>query len=163
LVCLGKALTGGFPLSACVGRADLMNAWPPSRGDAVHTSTFLGHPVGCAMALAQIAEIEKLNLPAAAAELGKFLLEELSAIQKVKLTASARGLGLLAGIELNWPDGRPATAETFAVIKEMLRRGYILIPEGEHGNVISFTPPLTIARAQLAEAVNELKKVLMAF
>ncbi len=64
LICLGKALTGGFPLSACVGRADLMDAaWPPSRGEAIHTSTFLGHPVGCAMALAQIAEIEKLNLP----------------------------------------------------------------------------------------------------
>src|SRR5208283_979344 len=52
LVCLGKALTGGFPLSACVGRADIMNtAWPASRGEAIHTSTFLGHPVGCAMAL----------------------------------------------------------------------------------------------------------------
>lgn len=162
LVCLGKALTGGFPLSACVGRADLMNAWPPSRGEAIHTSTFLGHPVGCAMALAQIAEIQESNLPAAAAELGKFLLEELSTIQKVKLTASARGLGLLAGIELNGADGRPATAETFAAIKEMLRRGYILIPEGEHGNVISFTPPLTITKPQLAKTVNELKKVLTA-
>ncbi len=162
LVCLGKALTGGFPLSACVGRADLMNAWPPSRGEAIHTSTFLGHPVGCAMALAQIAEIQELNLPAAATELGKFLLEELSTIQKVKLTASARGLGLLAGIELNGADGRPATAETFAAIKEMLRRGYILIPEGEHGNVISFTPPLTITKPQLAKTVNELKKVLTA-
>ena len=63
LICLGKALTGGFPLSACVGRADLMDAaWPPSRGEAIHTSTFLGHPVGCAMALAQISEIEKLKL-----------------------------------------------------------------------------------------------------
>ncbi len=55
VICLGKALTGGFPLSACVGRADLMDAaWPPSSGEAIHTSTFLGHPVGCAMALAQI-------------------------------------------------------------------------------------------------------------
>ena len=58
LICLGKALTGGFPLSACTGRADVMdNAWPPSSGEAIHTSTFLGHPVGCAMALAQIEEI----------------------------------------------------------------------------------------------------------
>ena len=63
LICLGKALTGGFPLSACVGRADLMDAaWPPSTGEAIHTSTFLGHPVGCAMALAQIAEIRRLKL-----------------------------------------------------------------------------------------------------
>ena len=58
LICLGKALTGGFPLSACVGRAEVMDAaWPRSTGEAIHTSTFLGHPVGCAMALAQIKEI----------------------------------------------------------------------------------------------------------
>ena len=47
---LGKALTGGFPLSACVGRADVMDAaWPASQGEAIHTSTYLGHPVGCAI------------------------------------------------------------------------------------------------------------------
>ena len=82
LICLGKALTGGFPLSACVGRADLMDAaWPPSKGEALHTSTFLGNPVGCAMALAQIAEIEKLKLPERAAELGEFLLAQFSRVQ----------------------------------------------------------------------------------
>ena len=76
LICLGKALTGGFPLSACVGRADLMDAaWPASTGEAIHTSTFLGHPVGCAMALAQIQEIERLDLPERSAKLGDFLLE----------------------------------------------------------------------------------------
>ncbi|MGD0041930.1 MAG: aminotransferase class III-fold pyridoxal phosphate-dependent enzyme, partial [Isosphaeraceae bacterium] len=65
LICLGKALTGGFPLSACVGRADLMDAaWPVSHGEAIHTSTFLGHPVGCAMALAQIDVLRRLGLVA---------------------------------------------------------------------------------------------------
>ncbi len=64
LICLGKALTGGFPLSACVGRADIIDAaWPPSAGEAIHTSTFQGNPVGCAMALAQIAEIQARQLP----------------------------------------------------------------------------------------------------
>src|ERR1700722_7038041 len=63
IICLGKALTGGFPLSACVGRANLMDAaWPVSSGEAIHTSTFLGHPVGCAMALAQIEEIRKYKI-----------------------------------------------------------------------------------------------------
>src|SRR2546430_12324722 len=75
MVCLGKALTGGFPLSACVGRADLMDAaWPASSGEAIHTSTFLGHPVGCAMALAQIREIETRNLVQRSATLGRSLL-----------------------------------------------------------------------------------------
>src|SRR6185503_5038347 len=54
LICLGKGLTSGFPLSACVGRSDVMDAWPLSAGEALHTSTFLGNPLGCAMALASL-------------------------------------------------------------------------------------------------------------
>jgi 4-aminobutyrate aminotransferase-like enzyme len=162
LICLGKALTGGFPLSACVGRADLMDAaWPASTGEAIHTSTFLGHPVGCAMALAQISEIEKLNLPERSAELGKFLADELqSKISNPKFQVSIRGVGLMVGVELNLPDGKPATETAMKAIKTLLHRGYILLPEGEFGNVISFTPPLTITKAQLAKAVAELQKAL---
>ena len=66
----------------------------------------------------------------------------------------------MAGLELRNRDGSPATAEALRVIKEMLHRGFILLPEGEHGNVISFTPPLTITEAQLTAAVNALQKVL---
>jgi len=158
LICLGKALTGGFPLSVCVGRADLMDAaWPASTGEAIHTSTFLGHPVGCAMALAQIQEIKKLKLCERSAELGKFLLAELS-----KVICSPRGLGLMVGIELTSPDKKPDTSTALNAIKKLLHRGYIFLPEGEHANVISFTPPLTISKAQLAKAVAELKKVLTA-
>jgi 4-aminobutyrate aminotransferase-like enzyme len=162
LICLGKALTGGFPLSACVGRADLMDAaWPASTGEAIHTSTFLGHPVGCAMALAQIAEIEKLKLPERSAELGKILLDELqSKISNPKFQINIRGLGLMAGVELRRHDGKPATEVALAAIKTLLHRGYIFLPEGEHGNVISFTPPLTITKAQLAKAVGALAEIL---
>jgi 4-aminobutyrate aminotransferase-like enzyme len=162
LICLGKALTGGFPLSACVGRADLMDAaWPASRGEAIHTSTFLGNPVGCAMALAQIKEIERLNLCNRSAELGNFLLSQLqSQIVNRKSQIQARGLGLMAGVELRLPNGKPATNATMQAIKKMLQRGFILLPEGEHANVISFTPPLTITKAQLAEATSALAEVL---
>ena len=162
LICLGKALTGGFPLSACVGRADLMDAaWPASRGEAIHTSTFLGHPVGCAMALAQIKEIRKQNLPKHSAELGEFLTGELRArIPSSKFQVAVRGLGLMVGIELRLADGKPATEAVLQAIKTMLHRGYVLLPEGEHGNVISFTPPLTITRAQLAKTVKTLAEVL---
>ncbi|MBL9128307.1 MAG: aspartate aminotransferase family protein, partial [Verrucomicrobiales bacterium] len=105
LICLGKALTGGFPLSACVGRADLMDrAWPESRGEAIHTSTYLGHPVGCAMALAQIRELERRKLPERAERLGETLAEGLRAIaRKVTrrdLRAEVRSVGLMAGLAL---------------------------------------------------------------
>jgi len=163
LICLGKALTGGFPLSACVGRADLMDAaWPASTGEAIHTSTFLGHPVGCAMALAQIAEIQRLKLCERSASLGDFLLRELNSLvtRHSSLVTSARGLGLMAGLDLKLPGGQPATEAALAAIKTLLQRGYIFLPEGEHGNVISFTPPLTISKAQLAKAVGALAEVL---
>jgi 4-aminobutyrate aminotransferase-like enzyme len=162
VICLGKALTGGFPLSACVGRADLMDAaWPVSTGEAIHTSTFLGHPVGCAMALAQIAEIKERKLVERAGWLGNFLLDQLqSEISNLKFEISIRGLGLLIGIELRRHDGSPATDEALQSIKTMLDAGFIVLPEGEHSNVISFTPPLTITEAQLKATVSALKKAL---
>jgi 4-aminobutyrate aminotransferase-like enzyme len=161
LICLGKALTGGFPLSACVGRAELMDAvWPASTGEAIHTSTFLGHPVGCAMALAQISEIRRLKLCERSAALGKFLLRQLAVLHPPSsICVSVRGLGLMVGVELTLPDGKPATEAALVAIKKLLHRGYIFLPEGEHSNVISFTPPLTITQAQLARAVAALKKL----
>ena len=163
LICLGKALTGGFPLSACVGRADVMDAaWPASAGEAIHTSTFLGHPVGCAMALAQISELHRLKLPDNSAELGEYLLTLLEAeLPNLKLHMNIRGRGLMAGVELRRRNGQPATTEALAAIKTMLHRGFILLPEGEHGNVISFTPPLTITKAQLKTAVRALAEVCL--
>ncbi len=163
LICLGKALTGGFPLSACVGRADLMDAaWPASAGEALHTSTFLGHPVGCAMALAQIAELKRLRLIQRSARLGEFLLHKLVTVHAAQpaLRCSTRGVGLMAGVELRRTDGSPATAEALAAVKELLRRGFIFLPEGADANVIGFTPPLTITAAQLRRAVAALREVL---
>lgn len=145
LICLGKALTGGFPLSACVGKAAVMDAWSPSTGEAIHTSTFLGHPVGCAMALAQIEEIRARKLVQRSAGLGATLLDQLQSI-----APAVRGLGLMVGLEV--------PGDAIPIIKAMLRRGYILLPEGEHNNVITFTPPLTITAAQLTATVNALSK-----
>jgi 4-aminobutyrate aminotransferase-like enzyme len=163
IICLGKALTGGFPLSVCVGRADVMDAaWPPSSGEAIHTSTFLGHPVGCAMALAQIKELEDRRLVQRSAGLGEFLLAALADFKPrtAHLAWGSRGVGLLVGVEVCLPDGSPATRAALRIVKALLHRGLILLPEGEHSNVIGFTPPLTISQSQLREAVNALGEEL---
>jgi 4-aminobutyrate aminotransferase-like enzyme len=164
LICLGKALTGGFPLSACVGCADLMDrAWPPSDGEAIHTSTFLGHPVGCAMALAQLEEIRTQRLVKRSEQLGEHLLHALSRLklQALQLNLQSRGQGLLAGVELRHLDGTPATAIALHAVKCLLQRGFVFLPEGEHANVIGFTPPLTISRKQLDSAVLALQDALL--
>lgn len=178
VICLGKALTGGFPMSACVGRADIMDAaWPESQGEAIHTSTFLGHPVGCAMALAQLQEIRRQKLVRRSAVLGALLLRELELVaaggrglkERARRIAQtprrtcmslARGMGLMVGLEVRRRDGSPATEETLQIIKCMLRRGYILLPEGEHANVITFTPPLTITEDQIRRTTAELQQAL---
>jgi 4-aminobutyrate aminotransferase-like enzyme len=163
LICLGKALAGGFPLSACVGRAGLMDAaWPRSTGEAIHTSTFLGHPVGCAMALAQIREIAARNLPQRSAALGEFLLEELrSVVSSAKHKITIRGLGLMAGVEIKEADGSPATKTALRIIREMERAGFIILPDGESSNIISFTPPITITKPQLTAAIRSLQNAVV--
>ncbi len=159
LICLGKGLTGGFPLSACVGRADVMDrAWPESDGEAIHTSTYLGHPVGCAMALEQIKEIKRLKLPKQAAQRGRLLLNLLEhpPLPIAGYHFEARGRGLLVGLEITRSDGSPATTESIEIMKRMLAKGFILLPEGEHANIISFTPPLIISEEQIQETVTAL-------
>ena len=66
----------------------------------------------------------------------------------------------MAGLELTLPDGSPASFEALSVIKLMLQEGFILLPEGEHSNVISITPPLTISEKQLSDSVGTLARVL---
>jgi 4-aminobutyrate aminotransferase-like enzyme len=96
------------------------------------------------------------------ARLGKFLLAGLAALSSrvVKLRCVARGLGLLAGLELRNRNGRPATQSTIRLMKALLQRGYIFLPEGEHGNVLGFTPPLIISKAQLESAIQACAEVL---
>jgi len=162
VICLGKALTGGFPLSACVGKASLMDsAWEETKGEAIHTSTFLGNPVGCAMALANIKEIEQKYLVNHSATLGIKLREKLDELKSPseKLKMLPRGLGLMAGVEFIY-DGKPAADFVFKIVKEMLRRGIIVLPEGDFGNVLSFTPPLIIKWSQLSSAIDELQEVI---
>ena len=152
LICLGKALTNGFPLSVCVGKAEVMDrAWPKSEGEAIHTSTFLGHPVGCAMALAQLRELREKKLITQAIRIGK-KLEQLC--KKFPIPAARFvGKGLIAGLAFDESEG----PRVFAVVKDMLRRGYILLPTGEHGNVIAFTPAFTITEKQLERTLRALQ------
>lgn len=160
IICLGKALAGGFPISACVGQSSVIErAWPKSQGEAIHTSTFLGHPVGCAMALANLGEIKSQKLVGHAAEQGTALLDWLRDLRVDGLELEPRGVGLMAGLEIRHRH-RPATAITIRAVKSLLRDGFIFLPEGEHSNVIGFTPPLTIKKSQLQKTVTALESAL---
>jgi 4-aminobutyrate aminotransferase/(S)-3-amino-2-methylpropionate transaminase len=149
LLCLGKGLASGMPISACVGRQEIMQAWPASLGESLHTQTFLGHPAGCAAALASMQAIEDEGLVERARELGDAALGQLAGgLADCPEVVEVRGLGLMLGIELATGAGGAAA------IAESLRRGVIALASGEGGRVISLTPPLSIDGAALRHALD---------
>jgi 4-aminobutyrate aminotransferase/(S)-3-amino-2-methylpropionate transaminase len=155
LLCVGKGLSSGMPISACVGRADVMDAWPASRGEALHTQTFLGHPASCAAALACLAVLEEEKLIEAAANLGAFALARLEArLVGRESVRSVRGLGLMIGIEL--ASGELASQ----AVAEALQRGLVVLPSGDDGRVLSLTPPLSIGLRALASALDLLEECI---
>ena len=159
IICLGKALTSGFPMSACVGKSHVMDAWPLSTGEALHTSTFLGNPLGCHMALAAL---ELHSAPALATRVqlaGAKLKRALKSLASPKI-GNVRGLGLMLGMELIAPDGSPDGASAGQIIKHSLRDGLILLAGSPHGNVLALTPPFDIADEEIAFAAGKLQEYL---
>lgn len=160
LICLGKGMAGGFPMGACVGTSEIMDrAWPESDGEAIHTSTFLGHPVGCAMALAQIAEVESLALPARSQSEGDWLRARLGEVALSLPHGLVRvvGRGLMAGLEVRGTEERPAGLAVVRCMQRLLGDGFIVLPEGAGAEVLSLTPPLTISRRELGRAVARIQ------
>ena len=154
LLCLGKGLSSGMPISACLGRRRWMEAWPASRGEALSTQTYIGHPTGCAAALASLAVLEEEKLIPRAAELGAATYERLAT--RLAGIATVRGRGLMLGIEC----ARPAIAR--AVCRAALSRGIILLPSGDDGRVLSITPPLCIEAGLFDSALDEICQILEA-
>jgi 4-aminobutyrate aminotransferase/(S)-3-amino-2-methylpropionate transaminase len=154
LMCIGKAMGSGFPVSALVGRQEIMDAWPVSSGEALHTSTYLGNPMGCAAALATIHEIERAKLPDRARELGNLLGPRLQSFTRHPGVRAVRGRGLMWGVVLS--NGEHAER----VVKAALARGVIILQAGPEGDVISLTPPLVITQQQLMHALDIIEGVL---
>lgn len=158
LLCLGKGLGGGLPLSACLGPPDVMTAWPSSDGEAIHTSTFLGHPLACASGLALLALLESDGLVERSRTLGEKLLVELrEGLQDVAHVGEVRGSGLFLGVELVEPGGLdPLDGGAIRVAEEALKRGILLLPAGAEGHVVELSPPLVLTEEQASWVVPEL-------
>jgi 4-aminobutyrate aminotransferase/(S)-3-amino-2-methylpropionate transaminase len=135
-----------------------MDRWPESTGEAIHTSTFLGHPLGCAAALAVLDHYEEhdvhARVRAAGQEWTARLRERLADIRRVR---EIRGLGLLLGIELGDGDGRPGGVGAGGRVAEaLLEVGVLVLPAGAGGNVVEVTPSVYLTEAQLSHAVEAL-------
>ena len=150
LVCCGKALGGGLPIAAVVGRREVMAAWDEP-GEARHTATFVAQPLACAAALATLEVIAHERLVARARRLERRMKRALEGWpDRLPGVADVRGRGALWGVEWHTKAG----AATF--VRRARRRGVLLLAGGEDGRVVQLLPPLTISDRQLDHALAAL-------
>jgi 4-aminobutyrate aminotransferase/(S)-3-amino-2-methylpropionate transaminase len=153
LVCLGKGLGGGMPISACVGSDAVMRGWGRHGGGAIHTATHFGAPPACAAALATLKELRSARLVTRAKRVGARWMRELTRALEGPHVVEVRGRGLMIGVEVSGGASR-----ALAVARRLLSRGYIVLTGGARGDVLTFTPPLTIderALERFAEVARE--------
>ena len=154
LLCLGKALGGGLPLSALLGREEVMQAWPRNEGEALHTGTFFGHPLSCRIATATLNSIISDDLCTRAQQLGdnartrlRTLLNAHPDVQEV------RGTGLMLAIAFC------QAQQGVHFSRRLAEQGIIAIPAGTRGECLSITPALNIPEDMFLQALAKLGEV----
>ena len=160
LITMAKSMAGGFPISAVVGRADVMDA--PAPGGL--GGTYAGSPLACSAALAVLKVFEKENLLERSQKLGEYLRKRLRAMAgEHTAIANVRGLGAMMAIELcNGGDlHAPDPDLTKRLVLEAMRRGLILLSCGTYGNVIRILVPLTASDATVDEGLDIIDAALL--
>ena len=158
LLTSAKALSSGFPVSAVVAKADIMDRVQPGQLG----STFGGNPTACAAALATLEVIEEENLLVRAREIGEAATERLRALQKdFAQIGDVRGVGAMVGLEFVTDESKtPNPAAVEAIVTHARENGLILLPTGTYGNVIRLLPPIRMSDEELDEGLSKLENAV---
>ena len=149
LIVMAKAVGGGLPLSAVMGRKEIMDRWDP----ATHGSTFGGNPVSCAAGRATLQVMREENVLENVEKVGDFIRKKfVNAAGSLKSIGDVRGKGLMIGVELVRPDGLPNKNLASKVLGYAVQKGMIITKCG--GNVIRIAPPLNLTKDQAEAGVN---------
>ena len=157
-VSLGKSMGGGMPISAVVGRRELLDVAP-----AINMYTMAGNPVACAAALAHLDEIDRLGLVERSGATGDYLLGRLRDLQdRHPLIGDVRGLGLMLGLETvrDRATKEPADREMAKIVYRAFELGLIVFYGGIYSNVMEITPPLIMTEAEMDEGVAILDQAI---
>ena len=161
IVTMAKSMAGGFPISAVIGKAEIMDKpLPGGLG-----GTYAGSPLGCVAALAVLDVFEEEQLLARSRAMGAKLTAGLQALaQRHKSIQDVRGLGAMVAIELfkNGDLGQPDADLTKRICAEGLKRGLVLLSCGVYANVIRILVPLTASDALLDEGLAILGQAMEA-
>ena len=158
LITVAKSLGAGMPISAVVGKADLMDG--PHPGGL--GGTYSGNPLACVAALEAIEMITAPGFLERASAVGEIMRSRLEQIRaRYPQVADVRGLGPMLAVELVRAGGEPAPELVQRACAEALSRGLIVIRCGLYGNCLRLLPPLDISDAELEEGLGVLEEALV--
>lgn len=159
LMTIAKSVAGGVPLSAVIGKAEIMDS--PAPGGL--GGTYAGAPLACAAGLAVLEVIREEQLLNRAQHIGHFMNSRLKGLQvRFPAIGEVRTLGAMVAVELvkNCSAEQPDADLTKALVQAAGRRGLVLLSCGIYGNVIRFLAPLTISDALLKEGFHIFEQAL---
>ena len=158
LITSAKALSSGFPISAVIGKASIMDKIE----GGMLGSTFGGNPTACAAALATLEVIEEENLLERVKDIGAVATNRLKALQSNHpQIGDVRGLGAMIGVEFVQEDGYTPNSEVVDAIVDNAREdGLLLLPTGTYSNVIRLLPPIRMSDAELNEGLEKLERAI---
>jgi 4-aminobutyrate aminotransferase/diaminobutyrate-pyruvate transaminase/4-aminobutyrate aminotransferase/(S)-3-amino-2-methylpropionate transaminase len=153
LICCGKGISSGLPISAVIGRPQIMDLYPPGSMTSTHT----GNPVCAAAALANVRVILEEGLVENARRMGEILQPELRRIGQrfCQRIGAVHGRGLVASLHIVKPGGiEPDAPLAAAVVRRCIEKGLLMFsPVGYGGASVKIAPPLVIQAEPLRESI----------
>jgi 4-aminobutyrate aminotransferase-like enzyme len=160
LICCGKGISSSLPISAVIGRTEIMDHFPPGSMTSTHT----GNPVCAAAALANLKKIVAENLTANAERLGKILKSGLQEIQKrhAKVVGHSSAIGLVGGLQMIKAGKKEPNHDlAHAIVEKCFHKGLLFFsPVGAWGQTVKISPPLTITEEALREGLAVLNEAM---
>ena len=154
LIACGKGISSSLPLSAVIGREDIMGLYPPGSMTSTHSAS----PLPVAAAIASLEVLQRDRLVEHAAAMGKILLPVLERLHSKypKVLGCVRGMGLVAGIQVVKPGTKEPDPDTALKINvACFQRGLLMFaPVGASGECIKIAPPLLITEEALRESLQ---------
>jgi 4-aminobutyrate aminotransferase len=152
MVIMGKGLSAGLPLAAVAAAERFLGQWPPG----MHTSTFQGNPLACAMAVATIDTIADEALLDHATAIGAYMNERLQPLVGNHGIAALRVAGAQAALVFCDGTGQPDPARSVLLQRRMLAQNVLVYGGGRQGECLMVVPPLNLPLSVLANALEHL-------
>ncbi|HEX3012514.1 MAG TPA: aspartate aminotransferase family protein [Syntrophomonadaceae bacterium] len=158
LMTSGKAIAGGLPMSAVIGKREILGNWPAG----AHGTTFGGNPVCAAAGLAVLDAFEEEHVLENCQKQGEYLMSQLLEMQKkYPVMGDVRGLGLMVGVEFVHPEDQSPNPEAYNKIwKYCFDHKYLILGCGVHHNGMRFASPLNVKKEEIDKALGILEGAL---